>query len=168
MPEIVRYILQGVVWVVFALALGYLSSAPAYRHFPADKALLKLSFSHGGARQVACRKRSREELLKLAPNMRKPEDCPRRRVDLVIDVALDGTPLFRGDLPPTGLSGDGPSYIYRRFRVPVGAHVLDLRLRDSRRTDGGFDHSAHLDLDLAAGQSVAIDFRPDRGGFIIR
>ena len=168
MRDVFRYATQAAIWIVFIVGIGYLSAAPTYRHFPEGEALLKLSFVHGGAHAVACRKRSREELLKLAPNMRRPNDCSRRRVDLRLEIELDGEPLFAATLPPTGLSGDGPSRIYRRFNVSSGAHVLILKLRDSRRDDGGFDYVTRTELDLVPGQSAAIDFRPNHGGFVVR
>lgn len=167
MRNLVRFFGQAAVWVLFIAGIGYLSAAPPYRHFEEGDALLKLSFVHGGDHQVACRKRTREELLKLAPNMRKQIDCPRRRVDLHLEIDLDGKRLFNAVLPPTGLSGDGPSQIYRRFAVPAGPHVLDLRLRDTRRTEG-FDHVGRAKLVLKAGQSAAIDFRPRLGGIVVR
>ena len=43
-------------------------------------AQIRLSFVHGGDRAEPCRRRTREELEKLAPNMRKPLECSRRRL----------------------------------------------------------------------------------------
>lgn len=166
MITVLRYAGQAAVLAAFVAVVGFFSGAPSYRHFPDDQALLKVSFTHGGARRVECRKRTREELAEMAANMRSTLDCPRERVGLRLEIDLDGVPLYQAQLPPTGLAGDGPSRVYERFALPAGRHVLDLRLRDSRRNEG-FDHVARKVVGLAAGQSVAVDFRGSEG-FIIR
>ncbi|MCK6371212.1 MAG: hypothetical protein L6Q83_07785, partial [Gammaproteobacteria bacterium] len=84
---------------------------------------------------------SPEELAKLPTNRRKTADCKRERMPLVLEVSLDGEPVFSGVQEATGLWKDGPSHVYRRFPVDAGAHTLTARLRDSRR-DTGFDYEA--------------------------
>jgi len=143
-----------------------LSNWPRARLVPDEMAVLTITFTHGGARTSECRRLSQEELQRLPPNMRRPMECPRSRVPLVLEVDLDGAPLLRASLPPTGLSGDGPSQIYRRFAVPAGEHDVAIRLRDSRRTEG-FDHAAARHLVLSPGQNLVIDFRADTG-FVMR
>lgn len=167
MNSLFKYLAQALVLCAFVGFVGFFSAAPSYRHFPEDHALLRVSFTHGGDSKVECRKRTREELAALAPNMRRPMDCPRERVSLRLEIDLDDTPLFAATLPPTGLAGDGPSRVYERFVVPVGRHVVDLRLRDSRRSDG-FDHIARKVMNFSAGESIAVDFRNDGGGFVLR
>jgi hypothetical protein len=51
--------------------------------------------------------------------------------------------------------------------VPAGAHVVVARLRDTPR-DEGFDYERTEQVSLAPGQSLALDFRPGLGGFVIR
>lgn len=158
---------------LFALLTGlfagaaWLSTYPDYRQIPADSAVVKLSFSHGSDRAAACRQRSPEELAKLPPNLRTPRECPRTRSPVFTELYIDTKLVFSASLPPSGLSSDGPSRVYQRFTVPAGRHALMARLRDTPRADG-FDHSIERAVDLAAGQSLAIDFRPELGGFIIR
>ncbi len=163
----IRYLAQGAVYAVVAALLGYFSAAPAYQHFPKDKAMIKLAFAHGGSRKGGCRRRTREELAKLPPNMRRPMDCPRRRVPVYVELELDGAPLYRASLPPTGLSGDGPSRVYERFTVSPGRHRLVMRLRDSER-DRGFDYERVAEIELRPGQNLAVDFRADAGGFVLK
>ena len=166
MTSALRYVGQAAVLVAFAGMVGFFSAAPSFRHFPEGQALLKVSFAHGGARRAECRKRTRRELAEMAANMRKEMDCPRGRVDLRLEIDLDGAPLYQATLPPTGLAGDGPSRVYERFVLPAGRHVLHLRLRDSRRNQG-FDHVTQKVVAFAAGQSVAVDFHVGEG-FIVR
>ncbi len=146
---------------------AWLSAAPDYRQISADAAVVKLSFSHGSDRSAACRKRPPEELAKLPPNLRTPLECPRTRNPVFTELYIDAKLVYSASLPPSGLSSDGPSRVYQRFTVPAGRHSLLARLRDTPRADG-FDHSIERTVDLAPGQSLAIDFRPELGGFIIR
>lgn len=167
MNRIPAYAGQVVVYAALAMLLGTLSQAPAYRHFPEGQALIKLSFTHGAGRKSACRRRTAEELAKLAPNMRKKVLCPRERLPVVVELDVDARTAYRAVLPPTGLSGDGPSRTYTRISVPAGMHDLVMRLRDSAREEG-FDYQRNMRVDLAPGQSVAIDFRSEAGGFILK
>lgn len=167
MRSALRYVGQAAVLALLAAFIGYFAAGPAYTAFPSDRALIKLSFSHGGGPIRECRKLTREELAKLAPNMRRPTDCPRERVPLVIELVLDGQVLFRDTRPPTGLSGDGPSRVYERFVVTSGPHRLTVRLRDSARVEG-FDREYVTDITLRPQQSLAVDFRPETGGFVLR
>jgi hypothetical protein len=103
-------------------------------------------------------------LAKLAPNMRKAVECPRERLPVTTELELDGKLLYAATLPPTGLSGDGPSRAYERFVVPPARHVLTVRLRDTARAES-FDHVEQKEVDLAPGQILAIDFDAVKGGF---
>jgi hypothetical protein len=129
-----------------------------------DQALIKLSFVHGAQRRGDCRRLSPDELAKLAPNMRKSMECPRERLPVVVELELDDELLYAAKLPPTGLSGDGPSRAYERFVVSPGRRVLTIRLRDTARAEG-FDHVEQKQVDLAPGQILAVDFDAVRGGF---
>jgi hypothetical protein len=162
-----RHLGQAAVYALAACVIGYFSAAPTYTHFPPDRALLKLSFSHGAPRSTECRRLSAEEQAKTAPNMRRTVACPRVRPAVLVELSVDGTLLLAEWLPPSGLSGDGPSRIYHRFMVTPGPHLVDARLRDTARQEG-FDYQRQGEVVLAAGQSVAIDFRPEGGGFIFR
>lgn len=165
MNNLLRYGGQAIVYLGFAVLIGFFSDAPVYRHFSGDKAVLTLSFSHGAKRKGDCRKLSREELEKLAPNMRKPVSCPRERLPVVVRIEIDGRELFAASLAPTGLSGDGASSIYRKFVIPPGSHQIVARLRDSKR-EQGYDYETRQTVHLAPAQNLALDFRPDIGGFV--
>ncbi len=114
-----------------------------------------------------CRQLTGEELARLAPNMRQQLDCPRERVSVLAEMELDGERIHQHLHPPTGLWSDGPSAVYERFAVAAGPHELVLRLRDSRR-ESGFDYEHRERILLAPQQHLVIDFRGDRGGFVIR
>lgn len=155
---------QAIAYAAFAGVIGYFSTRPAYTHLDPELALIKLSFSHAGQHKGECRQLSPEDLAKLPPNMRRPLDCPRERLPLQVELVLDGEVLYRGELPPSGLAGDGASTAYRKFPVAPGRHRLAARLRDSARPTG-YDYEKEADITLHPRQNFVIDFRPALGGF---
>ena len=164
MIRVLSFVAQAAIYGVFAAALIYGSSRATYERVPPDAALIKLSFAHGANRIGECHKRTREELSELAPNMRAALDCPRQRLDIVIEMKIDNKVMYHDVLTPTGLHGDGVAITYQRFIVPSGRHALELSLKDSARTDG-YDYVSSRIVDLSPGQSLAIDFQPGDGGF---
>ena len=165
MAKPLQLISQAIVYSGLAVLLGYCSSTPVYTHVDPEQAMLKLSFSHAGQPVVECRRLTAEELAALAPNMRRPVDCPRERMPLLVELELDGELLYRGWHDPTGLWSDGPSTVYRRFIIRPGRHKLTARLRDGRRNEG-FDYQHSEVIELSAQQNFVVDFRPNSGGFI--
>lgn len=167
MHRVLQYLGQGVVYAICAAVIGYLSAAPAYRQYPEDMAQIKLSFRHGAKRVEDCRRLTPEEIAKLPPNERRPSTCSRERISIAVRILMDGQVLFDKTLQPTGLSGDGPAEAYQKFAVPAGRHRLEAFLRDSKREEG-FDYRKTIDIELSPLQSIAIDFKADQGGFLIR
>ncbi len=163
--RVFQYIGQIIAYAGFAVVVGFLATRPAYTYLDPEKALIKLSFSHAGQHVEECRRLSQEELEQVAPNMRRPTQCPRERVPLLIEVMLDGELVYRDLLPPSGLASDGASTAYKKFPVSTGQHRLTVRLRDSRRASG-FDYEKTADIMLTPQQNFVIDFRPELGGFL--
>lgn len=161
------FLMQALLYAAFAATIGWFSSNPPYRHLAPDQALLKLSFSHPGQLRSDCRRRSEEELQKLAPNMRQPLDCPRERSPVTVELLLDGVPLAREAVQPAGVSRDGPSTWYARFPVPAGEHRLAVRIDDSVR-EPGFNHQRDETVRLQPGRVLVVDFDPARGGILFR
>lgn len=167
MAALSRYARQAVLYGLFALVIGYFATAPAVVSLPADRALIKVSFSHAGRVKGECRERSEQELAELPPNMRAPLDCPRERSPVTFELELDGRTVIRAELPPAGLARDGAASVYRRFPVDAGRHTLRARLKDDVRL-GEFNHEHSAEVVLAAGQVFVIDFNPRTGGFIFK
>lgn len=165
MPKIAAYLGQFVVYAAIAATFGYFANGPAYSPFPEDKAQIVLSFSHGASPKGGCRKLTAEEIAALPANMRRPEICPRERLPVDVELQLNGNLLFAASLPPSGLSGDGRSQVYRRFEVEPGSHRLLARLRDSEREEG-FDYRREAVIDLSPGENLVVDFRSELGGFL--
>lgn len=157
-----KYLGQAIFFAAVALLLGHFSHAPTYQTFDDSKALIRLSFTHSGDREVECRKLSAKEIAKLPPNMRKSLSCPRRRVPVVVELEIDGEKIYAASLSPSGLSGDGPSRVYEAFPVNAGSHNIVVRIRDSRRTEG-FDYTREVDIELSPQEKFVVDFRSEQG-----
>jgi hypothetical protein len=164
LPAPLRYVLQALAYGAFAAVLGYFSTSPPYRLRGDDEALIKLSFSHSAQLAHACRERTAEELAKLAPNMRNKMDCPRERASVTVELDMDGKPLYRIETPPTGLRKDGAATVYRRLAIPAGHHQFHMRMADG--PDGVFRYARDLEVDLAPGQVLVVDFSANGGGFV--
>lgn len=165
MTRVLQWLGQGFVVILLMVVIGVLVDTPAYTSFPADQAMIRLSFSHGGARD--CRERTAEELAALPPNMRSPTICARERLPLLVELDLDGEPLYHRVLPATGLRGDGPARVYEGFPVAPGSYTIAARLRDSAREEG-FDYTREAQVTLEPRQNLVIEFRSDAGGFVIQ
>jgi hypothetical protein len=167
MPELTRVLGQGLVYLLAAAVTGYLASRPIYHQVPADMAQIKMSLSHGAERVAECRRLSAEEIAKLPPAQRRPHTCERQRVPIRVQLVVDDAVVYDEELMPSGLSGDGPARTYQKFLVPAGPHRITARLRDSRQDDG-FNHETTRLVELSPWQNLAIDFKPDAGGFLFR
>lgn len=167
MAKLLQYAGQAVVYAAVALLIGYFATRPVYQQFPEDQAQIKLSFAHGAAREKECRRLTSKEIAKLPPRERRPNTCDRARVAVHVQLDVDGETIYDAQLEPTGLAGDGPARAYEKFVVSPGAHVVTARLRDTRETDS-FNYETRQEVELVAGQSLAIDFKADAGGFIFR
>jgi hypothetical protein len=162
----VRALAQLLLYLPLMALLGYFSTSPTFTHLAPDKALIRMSFSHAGARKEECRQRSAEELAKLPPNMRAAQDCPRERSPVTIELELDGETIFATEVAPAGLRRDGASTVYRRLEVPSGSHRIVARLRD--RPGDAFNYRGEVAVELPPGDALLIDFIPARGGFVFR
>ena len=159
-----RYALQGIAYAAFAAVIGYFSSSPMYRQRADNEAVLKLSFSHSGQLKYACRERDAAELAKLSPHMRTKMDCPRERALVLVELDMDKKPLFRISTAPLGIHRDGAATVYRRLAIPAGAHLFSARLADG--PDGAINFSKEINVDLAPGQVLIVDFLTSSGGFV--
>jgi hypothetical protein len=158
---------QALLYGLFALDIGVFSHWPPYRHLPPDTALIKLSLVHAGKPVGDCRARTPEELARLPPNMRAPMSCPRERSPVTVEHDIDGRPAARAEAPPSGLSRDGASAVYRRLTVDAGERLIHVRLRDDVRSEA-FTHTLERRVSLAPAQVLVIDFDAEKGGITLQ
>jgi hypothetical protein len=164
--KLLRYLLQAINYSVFMGLVWYFATAPSIRIIGEDEAMITIAFAHAGQLREPCRKLSYEELAKLAPNMRKPDDCPRERSPVKIETLLNGKPLYGETLQPAGLFGDGGVDVYYSQKIPAGDHLLTLKMNDSVRIKG-FNHNLEQQIKVDPAQILLVDF-DSRYGFIVR
>jgi len=164
MPDIRFIIGQTVAFIIFAFVIGYFSNSPSYTYHDPDMALIMVSFSHASKHKEKCRPFTTEETAALAPNMRRPMDCPRERLPLHVEVIMDGNTLLSKSYNPTGLAKDGSASVYESIPVKPGQHQIIAKLRDSHRQDG-FDYESNISFSLNPKELFVIDFRKELGGF---
>jgi hypothetical protein len=167
MSRVLRLSGQLAVIVVLFAAVAWLSDRPTYRQIPEGSAVMMLTFVHGADRRGECRRLSPEEIARLAPNMRRVQDCPRVRRPIYVELDVDGRNIYRASLPPTGIAGDGPSRAYQRFLLPAKTYDIAVRMRDTARTEG-FDHERRASVELSPDQMFVIDYHAESGGFVFR
>ena len=167
MSGALRTIGQFAVILALFAAVAVLANWPVYRQIPDDAGVVVLTFVHGADRKGECRRLSPEEIAKLPPNMRRAQDCPRVRRAIYVELDVDGRNVYRADLPPTGIAGDGPSRVYQRFVLPAGKYDVAVRMRDTARASG-FDHEHRETVNFSPAQLLVIDYRPQSGEFIFR
>lgn len=165
--RILRLAGQFLVIALLFAAVAVLSDWPSYSQIPQNTGVMVLTFVHGADRKAECRRLTSDEIARLPPNMRRVQDCPRIRRPLYVELDVDGRGIYRDDLPPTGIAGDGPSRVYRRFVLPAGKYDVAVRMRDTARADG-FDHERRESIVLAPDQMLVIDYRPESGSFVFR
>ena len=161
-----RYLLQAVNYTVFMALIWYFSTSPSIRILADDEAMITMAFAHAGDFREPCRKLSYEELAKLPPNMRKPEECPRERSPVVIEIKLNGEQLYFRSLDPPGLYQDGGVDVYFSTRVPAGRHHFEIRMNDSVRIDG-YNHSHAQEIEIKPAQILLVRFNTEKG-FVIQ
>ena len=166
-PGAAAWLGQLLLYALFALVIGVFSHAPTYHPLAADKAVIKVSFTHAGKPIGDCRAQTEAELARLPPNMRAPMSCPRERSPVTVEVDIGGAAAMRRVVAPSGLSRDGASAVYQRLVVPAGEQRIAVRLNDDAR-QVGFNHRRELVVTLAPAQVLVIDFDAQKGGITLR
>ena len=157
----------AVLVALFIVITGAFSVWPTFQLLDDGMAMVSLSFSHAGQRIRECRKLSQEELNKLPPNMRKPDDCPRERLPVYVSFKSGEQTLYEATRRPTGLWKDGAANIYQRLEVEAGSMDLFIGMNESGKADG-FDYSTTQHFELAPGDHVVVEFDQSTASFVFK
>lgn len=161
-----RYVGQLVTYAAFAAGIGLFSVWPEYRMLDEGEAFISVTFSHSAKRIGECRELTQAELNELAPNMRKPNSCPRERHPTYLEVRANGDVILSETLLPSGLWEDGKANVYNRRALAAGTYELFVGMNDSGTGDG-FDYESNLDLTIEPGQNLVIGFDSQSNLFVI-
>ena len=160
-------IAQAILYALFAAGLGYFSLSPAYQYSDADKASIKVSFSHAATRVEECVKLTPQEINDRALAGEPISECERERLPIRLELEIDGAVVYYVDAEPSGLWNDGPAAVYLRFDIDPGPHTITARLRDTAR-ETGWDYTHTEETVLLPGRYFTITFRAETGGFRYR
>jgi len=161
-----RYLLQAFNYAIFMALIWYFATSPSVRVIEDDEAMITVAFAHAGETLEECRRLTQEELMKLPPNMRKPEDCPRERSPIIIEAMLDGEIIFSKMMLPPGIFNDGSVNIYYSSKVPAGKYSFKIKMDDSVRNEG-FNHTFEQNVNINPQQILLVEF-DSLTGFVIK
>lgn len=157
---------QFAAYALFFMLVAALSAGPSVRLLGDDEAIVSLSFSHAAKRIGECIRLSQDELDALPPNMRKPDQCPRERHPLRIEMLLDGQSVFKASIAPSGLHSDGKSTVYERVQIVAGVRELSVLMNDSGMS-GHPDYELTEQVKIPPGQNLVVYFDADAQQFKI-
>ena len=159
-------LLQGVNYTLFMALVWYFSFNPPYQQLAEDEAVVTLAFGHAAKRVAECTVLSQEELNELAPNMRKPMDCPRERSPVTIELQLDGELVAKEVIRAPGLYQDQSIDIYRNIEVPHGEHLLSVWMNDDINVEGPTFRFEET-VSLQPAQRLVLSFDSTKNGFTV-
>ncbi len=167
MPNAKRLLLQILNYTVFMALVWYFSFSPPYVRLTPEESMITLALSHAGKPAHECRRKSQEELAKLPPNMRVPEECPRERSPIKIEVLMNDKYVIDETVDPPGLYKDQGVDIYHSVKVPKGEHMLEIRMNDNVRVEGPTHHYRQA-VSLGSAQLLVIQFNNAQNQFVLK
>ena len=162
----IRTLGQVVAYGLFVAVVGVFSVWPGYRLLDEQEAIVSLTFSHAAQRVEECRRLSQEELNALPPNMRKPDECPRERHLVHVDMRFDDRVVYSETALPSGLWKDGKVNVYRRTTIDAGEYALFIGMNDTGSSDG-YDYERRQDVTIVPGQNLVVTFDDLQKTFVI-
>ena len=146
-----------VFYALFMAVVGLFSAWPEMRVLGDHEAIVSVSFSLAGERIGVCRQFTQEELNELAPNMRRPADCPRERHPVRVEISANDKILYSDTLLPSGIWSDGESYAYQRIVIDGGEYHLVMKL-DNSGNEAAFRYTQSANVTIAPGRNFVIRF----------
>lgn len=162
----------ALVALVMTAAIGALSQVP-YRAEPTDQAWIRLSWRVSAPRIEECRPLTTEEQQQLPAHMRREEVCERTGIPYRLRIVRNGEGVEETLIRGAGTREDRPIYVYREFRVPPGAHLLEISLTPEAGDESSTGEAPAEELQLAenlnlAAGDVALITRARDGRLVVR
>ena len=148
-------------------AVWYFSIKPPYHQLEEDQAVITLSFTHATQLREVCRKKTQEELMKLAPNMRLAMDCSRERSPMIMELYLDDKLLTKAEIEPLGFHRDQGVSLFQTIKVKAGKHTLRAWANDDVKVKGQIYKFEQV-INLKPEQLLLVDFDKGSGGFFTK
>ena len=162
----IRFLAQATAYGIFAAFLGMFSIWPGYRLLGDEQAIVSITFSHAAKRVEACRRLTQEELNALPPNMRRPDECPRERHPVRVELRVDDKLIYTETALPSGLWRDGKANVYQRVTIDAGDHAMYVGMSDSG-SGSTYDYELRQEMTLVPSQNLVISFDDLQKTFVI-
>ena len=117
-------VVAGIVTAVTLASVGALSQLPMGDG--SEEALVRLSWRAPVLRVEECRTLTREELDRIAPHMRRSEECTGYTADYEVRVTIAGGEERVDTVAPSGARRDRPVYVFLDVPVAPGAHDVTV------------------------------------------
>ena len=133
--------------------------------------IVSLSWRTEAARIEECRTLSEEELSRVAPHMRRSEECVGGTADYQLRLSVGDLEPWVDTIAPSGLRRDRPVYVLHDQLVPPGRYPVSVTfeaiLPGSDASEvGALSWSG--DVDLARNQIVLITLDADGRDLVVR
>lgn len=160
------YIFSAIIAVVPAALIFYFSNAP-YTFSDPGASMLKLSIKHAGKRVIECEdlallkeeaesyRKSIRDTDRARMQLKKLGGCSRERHPVRVVLFIDGEKVLDKSYAPVGWEKDGPSFVYDKFFVRPGAHMVAVDLSDSG-DEGRKDYTLEENLEFRAGRIMVL------------
>jgi len=163
------------VYALPAILIYFFSASPAYKFHDENHAALVIGIKYLTGKVHVC---GEEEVRRfLAKQAKKERDhlrkraraCgSRERVPLKLAVWLDGKNILSKEYEPSGFHNDENTFVFEKFVVPEGSHLLKIKMHDSRKegevkTGYGFERT----IDFEKRKIIVVDFDAIAGQFEI-
>lgn len=112
------------VTVIMLLVLAGLSQWPISAS--SDQAVIRLSWRTAPVRVEECRTLTEEELSRMAPHMRRPQECTGGFADYELRLEVQGDVVQVDTLQPAGLRQDRPVYVFSDRLVDPGSYEVSV------------------------------------------
>lgn len=107
-----------------AAAVAWLSQVPMPQG--ADEALIRLSWRTQGVSIEECRTLTPAELERIAPHMRRPQECIGGIADYELVLRVEGREPLVDTIAPAGVRHDRPLYVFQDVTVPPGDYAVSV------------------------------------------
>jgi hypothetical protein len=113
--------------VSFAIAIGVSRLSHVRTPSGLDDSVVRLSWRTQGVSVEECRRLTEEELERIAPHMRRPEECTGGVADYELVVTLDDDVRVIDTIGPSGVRRDRPVYVFYDLGVDPGTYSVAVR-----------------------------------------
>ncbi|MBI3581359.1 MAG: hypothetical protein HY098_04685 [Nitrospinae bacterium] len=151
-------------------AVWYFSTSPRYTFRHSAQSALVLSFKHATRRIRECGDEESAGFVAGMSNLKHSQNAgvqcgSRERFPLEIRVAIDGNEALRKEKKPSGWKRDSAVFIFEKFYVSPGRHLVEISVNDSGGGGGGLAFRFGETISFEPGRLVVIYF--DGKSFLI-